>query len=226
MRWVKTVAIIISLGLLWVAPASANFGTWPPSARSDASVLTILDGLYGLDNLEAVPDGDPGWSSIGTNVTATALYSTVAQRFGYRSQSSSDFVSLMDVGAGGFLHDASVSMRANDGQVFHFDVEEPVRDGERAAGTKLYAWRLRDRDTGESPGSPSYVLAWVMESGSGSTHGVSQDAVITRIDGVEPVPEPASMTLIGLGLLGMAGASQVRRLRRRHQRSRNDTAAV
>ena len=216
LRWAALALLLVGLS----PPAQAAFTAFSMGAGNEPDLLTILDTAYGLENLERMHDFDADvtdevWNNHGSiNVTAVAKYAGFHQTVGVLSGvEGGDYTALFTIADdyGAFADPPSTAVtQAVTGSLFRI-TDDPSgspmwcsASGDNDDGVDhMISWRIV---SGEYAGS--FVIAWEDYSLGGD--GDYNDLVL-RLDGAgEPVPEPTTLSLFGLGFVAMAA----RRLRR------------
>jgi len=214
----------LALLLIFAAEAHGGFTTWNPTPMpSEMDLDEMLDHLYGLQNLRQIDDFGPGtkdqlWSNLGASVTLKARYAAYSQTFGYlRGESSYIFDPLFTATQDGFLSGVSATFSpAQSGEIFRF--------ANKPSGAPIWSSKIANNSDGldhmvtfEIVGTDAahagneighYVLAWEDMRNLGD---VDYNDLLVEVSGVEPIPEPATLTLFGLGAAGLI----TRRIRRR-----------
>ncbi len=225
----KSATAVLVLGLVTTQAAQAGFTTYQSNPWGGEEDLdTILDDLYGLDNLERVHDygtsvTDQIWHNTGSgSIAARAKFAALDHDFGFVSGSTgTEFTSLMGLGGMGYIDDspaAELSV-ADTGEHFRFALN-PGRDSmwrsTHAENADTFDHMITWRVVGNGGGFGdnvvgAYILAWEDMSGGGD---LDYQDLIVEVRGIEPVPEPTSMALFGLGILGVGAARRIRRRKR------------
>ena len=211
-------ALLLTVGL---SPAAqAAFTSFTTGSGNEPDLLTILDNAYGLENLERMHDFDSDvtdevWNNHGTvNVTAVAKYAGFHQTVGVISGPSGGvytelFTIADDYGSFAIPPSGTASAEVT-GAAFRF-TDDPSGSpmwcsyaGDNEDGLDhMISWRIVE---GEYAGS--FVVAWEDYNRGGDS---DFNDLVLRIDGGgDPVPEPTTLSLIGLGFVAMAA----RRMRR------------
>lgn len=231
MRTQKLLGLVAVLTALTAAQANAGFTTIAPGGYGEPDLLDILDDMYGLENLERIHDHDNAitdevWMATGDgSALAKAKFAGYDQNFGYMA--GGGFESLFMVDGNGMLAGAEESIAVAAGDVLRFANDtsgSPMWSSERMANADeldhMVTWRVVGSDNGFDNQVGAYVVAWEDLWGGGDND--YQDLVV-ELTGVtpggEPVPEPTTIALFGLGAMGMG-------LRRRFRKKTQDVETV
>jgi len=198
--------------VLLVMFASQAFGE-----SEEPTISGILDDLYGPGNWSEV-SYDQLWQNPGTtSVSIVAKYAFYTHDFGYIKDDT--FVVLFDsiVTHFGYLSGYDTTFTsAESGPVFRFgdDPDDPdISGGEPPLWSSLPGDNSDEQDhmrTFKVAGG-SYVLAWEDMKDLGDN---DFNDLVVEVSGASPVPEPATLLLLGSGLLGIGGYAGARRKKR------------
>jgi len=200
----KTITIICIAGLTLAAASIANA---EPALMSTGGVL---DTLYGLGNLVEI-ETDQFWSNIDGTATAQAKQACYIQNFGYLPGSGGGtFELLFTVTANGYLNGipSATYSKAETGAIFRF-ADDP-------SGAPLWSSQVSDNSDSKDhmktflvtggANVGNYVVCWEDLRCLGDSD--YQDLVV-EVSGVRPIPEPATVCILGLGGLILLGKRRV-----------------
>jgi hypothetical protein len=164
----------------------------------------ILNTLYGAGNWTAVSPDSLWWQTVSpAGATAIAKYASYSQNFGYMD-SSNNFVSIFSYNGSSFGYIPPSSLNAT------FDTDHnPFIFADRIPNINQTWTSLTNSDgvdhmrtflvtNGAAVGH--YVLGWEDLIGGGDK---DYDDFVIEVSGVKPVPEPATLLLLGAGAAGL-----------------------
>ncbi|MFB3908179.1 MAG: PEP-CTERM sorting domain-containing protein [Candidatus Eisenbacteria bacterium] len=183
----------------------------------------ILNYLYGWGNLLRIHDAgaqtDMIWHDPNGHAEAVAKWASDSHEFGfYTGEDGGSFQSLFSTSLYGYLVNGDAVFNHNvTGYLFRFGLHNLTTD---------QYWSSKDADNGPSGdhmvtyriidnvGHPdnvlgNYIVAWEdMAPGDQDFNDL-----VVEVNGVNPIPEPATLTLLGLGFGAMGLATRIRRKR-------------
>lgn len=189
--------IICLIGLVLVLTGSVN---------AEPTLSEVLDNIYGTGNWEPYNAPDEIWRNIDGMAAAQAKYASAEQNFGYLPGIvGGTFQSLFSVTASGYLSGSpsTTFSVAQTGEILRF-ADDP-------SGYPLWSSQTSDNSDGMDhmqtysitggPSAGNYVIGW--EDLPQSSSDVDYQDLVIEVSGVQPVPEPASLLLLGLGCLAL-----------------------
>ncbi len=231
-RMIDSTVFALAAVFLFCGSASAYLTTINPVGGgngSELSLFSIMDHLYGSGNYTRVDDSfDQTWQNTKGSATAVARYAGYSQTFGYIPDTDLQFHELFTVTGSGYLSDFSnpsvFGKIPPSGSLAPGSYNFLFADNANGAGDPpMWTSQPSTNDPGFydhmvtfSLASGKYVIAWEdLNLGD-----YDYNDLVVEVGGVSPVPEPATILLIGSGLLGFLG------LRRGSFRFRSREAAT
>ncbi|RJR33965.1 MAG: DUF4114 domain-containing protein [Desulfobacteraceae bacterium] len=215
-----SVALVVTIAALFLhcGSARAYLTTINPigGSGSEPSLFNIMDTLYGVGNYNRVDDSfDQVWLNISGSATAMAKYASYSQTFGYIPETDPQFHELFKVTGSGYLSGFSSSNAKKDktltglfepGSYSFLFANDPNGAGEPPMWTSQQSSNspgFYDHMVTFSLAGGNYVIAWEdLNLGD-----YDYNDLVVEVGGVSvsAVPEPATILLIGSGILGFLG---------------------
>ena len=179
------------------------------TANAEPILSEVLNTIYGVANWTPYNAPDELWRCLNGHATAEARFAAYTQDFGFLPDViGGDFQSLFNVTTTGYL-DSSLSAvftTTQCGTIFRF-ADKPSSN---PLCTYLWSSQVNDNSDGMDhmqtyvitggTSAGNYAIAWEDLPDLGDAD--YQDLVV-EVSGVQPVPEPATVLLLGLGALAL-----------------------
>ncbi|PID81048.1 hypothetical protein CSB20_04225 [bacterium DOLZORAL124_64_63] len=226
--------LILCVSGAWALETPVNFDRWPDGG-AERNLDDILDSLYGWGNLERIDDAvDTHWvlantggpNALDGGAIAQAKYAGFGETFGYWAGGTfHDLFSIAPGSGNNFDNGIGLNPTVLDGTIDEAIVGSgPFELGLDPSGTNM-VWSSDPTKNDKRKGQfldhmvtyrivgganneiGNYVVAWEDLPILGD-HDYND--VVIELSGVRPTPEPGTVILMGLGLLGL-GILQLRR---------------
>jgi len=216
--------LMLSALVFMPTQALAIYTPISPTTWADEVDLTgyggILDDLYGWDNLlRTNDDNDRYWTICGDSATVTpvAKYADNSQYL----YAGSDFLFIATGAKGHSLGGAATTFTTSGSFAFYDDPNGPLVDPpkwssapgangafeDEAAGLdRMVTWKIIG-SVGKSNTLGNYIMAWEDKNDN------DYNDIVYEFEDICPTPEPASMLLFGMGVLGFGALRRKKSLR-------------
>ena len=214
----KFLAILLGCFFLMTGTAMATLTSIKAAPSSEVNIDTILTDLYGAGNYLRIDDDlDKIWMNLNGGAVAKAKYAADEHEFGY-IDTSDVYRSLFNV-------------QSNYFGTIYDDISGKTLG---SADVLTFKWALRDLSvTNQYTSDPSdnngldHMVTWLITGGDEDLIGSyviawedrndldwDYNDLVVEITNAAPVPEPATMLLLGSGLIGLAGLGRKKFLKK------------